>query len=455
MAQGQRHYLLVGGARSGKTFLLVRALIIRAVRAAGSRHVIFRHRYNAVMGSVWHETFPKVMALCFPGLRATVNHAYSFQKFWNGSEIWFSGLDEKERLEKILGKEYATIFLNECSQIGHSSAETVLTRLAQRTDLTNRAFYDLNPTTTAHWTHRLFLEHRTADGREDISEADQYGYDFMNPNDNAANLDQAYIASLGGLSARQRRRFLEGRYSSDVENALWNLDSFKRCEAPADLRRVVIGVDPSGCSGPEDARSDEVGIVVAGQAGDGKLYLLADRSGRYSPDQWARVVATARKEFAADRVVAEKNFGGAMVESVLKVADPYTPLRLVDASRGKVIRAEPIAALYEHDNVRHVGRFDEIEDQLLNFSTGGYLGERSPDRADALVWALTELMAATGGMYEYMRGAASEAKAKAAQPSPNPYERRPMECICPKADAKRGRHFVGCPERIEKERKTA
>jgi phage terminase large subunit-like protein len=160
----------------------------------------------------------------------------------------------------------------------------------------------------------------------------------------------------------------------------------------------VIAVDPSGCSGPEDQRSDEVGIVVAGLGTDGRAYVLEDLSGKLGPggeNGWGRVVASAFDRHGADCVVAETNFGGDMVHEIIRVARPRTPFKKVTASRGKVVRAEPISALYSSEGnvgkISHVGIFPKLEDQLCGFTTAGYLGDRSPDRADALVWAMAEL----------------------------------------------------------------
>ena len=132
MAGPQRHTCLVGGARSGKTFLIVRQIMVRAIRASASRHVILRHRYNAVKASIWHDTMPKVRQLCFPDVPIKYYRQDGFVEILgNDSQIWLGGLDEKERVEKILGQEYATVCLNECSQIPYSSALVARTRAAQ------------------------------------------------------------------------------------------------------------------------------------------------------------------------------------------------------------------------------------------------------------------------------------------------------------------------------------
>lgn len=213
--------------------------------------------------------------------------------------------------------------------------------------------------------------------------------------DNTAHLPAHYLAAMArqyGKSALGRQE-LDGELLTDIEGALWNrsmIETSRIAMAAAPLVRVVVAVDP-----PASARGDECGIVVAGRDAAGTAYILADTSvARPSPERWARAVATTALEWSADRVVAEANQGGDMVANVLRAADCVMPIKLVHATRGKTVRAEPVAALYEAGRVRHVGQFAQLEDQLCGLMTGGdYTGPgRSPDRADALIWALTELM---------------------------------------------------------------
>jgi predicted phage terminase large subunit-like protein len=161
------------------------------------------------------------------------------------------------------------------------------------------------------------------------------------------------------------------------------------------LQRIVVGVDPSGASGAEDVRSDHIGIVVCGLGLDGNAYVLEDASCKAAPHVWGNVVAQAYQRHDADAVIVECNFGGAMATEVIRSAAVQNQMRIgikeVTATRGKVVRAEPIAQLYEQGKVSHVGRFDALEDELSSYTTAGYLGDRSPDRADALIWALSEL----------------------------------------------------------------
>ena len=402
LGKGQRHTLIYGGSRSGKTVLFVRAILVRALKSEGSRHLIARQHQNAVRVSIGLDTLPTVIQLCFPGLwEKTKEHRQDgYFVLPNKSEIWLGGLDDKDRVDKVLGREYATIYLNEASQISYHATMTVLTRLAQTApNLQQKAFYDMNPGGTAHWTHRLFVEGKEPRSMEALANPENYQYTSMNPADNAANLDPEYIEELRNLPTKQRKRFFSGEYVSDVEGALWSLDMIEAgrvSEAP-ELRRIVVAVDPSGADSAEDERSDEIGISVCGLGYDGHGYVLADRTLRASPAGWARAAVTAFSEFGADKIIGERNYGGAMVESTIKSADRNVSVTLVTASRGKHIRAEPLAGLYEATpdrgpQVHHVGRFPELEDEMINFSIHGYQGDRSPNRADAMVFALTELM---------------------------------------------------------------
>jgi phage terminase large subunit-like protein len=192
------------------------------------------------------------------------------------------------------------------------------------------------------------------------------------------------------LLARQE---LDGELIEEIEGALWSRALLEQCRedaASAPEARVVIGVDP-----PASATGDACGIIVCALGEDGIARVLADCSVRKAtPERWAREVSLAARGWAADRVIAEANNGGEMVRSVLHAADIALPIRLVHASRGKSARAEPVAALYESGRVRHVRELPQLEDELCGLMAGGtYEGPgRSPDRADALVWALTELM---------------------------------------------------------------
>jgi phage terminase large subunit-like protein len=213
--------------------------------------------------------------------------------------------------------------------------------------------------------------------------------------DNRHNLPPRYINDIRRSFGKSLlgRQELDGELITDVEGALWTramLEACRESAASSPPARVVVAVDP-----PVSATGDACGIVVCALGEDGIGLVLADCTvEKASPERWARAVANAAKASSADRVVAEANQGGAMVASVLRAAQISLPLKLVHAARGKVARAEPVAALYEAGRVRHAGIFPQLEDQLCGLiAGGGYEGPgRSPDRADALVWGLSELL---------------------------------------------------------------
>lgn len=185
---------------------------------------------------------------------------------------------------------------------------------------------------------------------------------------------------------RLGRQELGGEYLDDTPGALWTRAMFEPRRAAPDLARVVVAIDPAMTSGEE---SDETGIVVAGVGTDNRGYVLADRSCRDTPDGWARRAILAYHDYGADRIVAEVNNGGDMVEHTLRTIERRISYKRVTASRGKRTRAEPVAALYEQGKVSHVQAFEALEDQLVSWTPDS--GE-SPDRLDALVWALSDLM---------------------------------------------------------------
>jgi len=206
--------------------------------------------------------------------------------------------------------------------------------------------------------------------------------------DNLDNLPPDYADRVLSLytGSRYERQEIFGELIEDVEGALWSLDEIDKLrvtEAPKDMLRCVVGVDPAG------GGADETGIVTVARGLDGHGYVLADDSGQFHPQEWARKAIAAYHRFKCDRIVVEKNFGGEMVEHTIASVDPTVPVRMVTASRGKIVRAEPIATLYRQERIHHVGPFPALEDQMIQFT--GETGD-SPDRMDALVWALSEVM---------------------------------------------------------------
>jgi phage terminase large subunit-like protein len=236
--------------------------------------------------------------------------------------------------------------------------------------------------------------------------------------ENRTNLAPAFLQQIIRKyeGTRLGRQELEAEILDDVPGALWTrgvIEASRACSAPT-LLRVVVAIDPAVTSS-EDA--DETGIIVVGRDGQGQGWVLADASGRYPPAEWAKTAIAAYRSHRADRVVAEVNNGGEMVGATLRVIDPNVSFAGVRASRGKLTRAEPVAALYEQGRVHHLGVFPQLEDQMCGFvpADHGDLGPRltgcSPDRVDALVWALTDLLIepmSDQGIYDLYRQLGSQ-----------------------------------------------
>ncbi len=227
---------------------------------------------------------------------------------------------------------------------------------------------------------------------------------------NRANLAASFLEEVRARYAGTRlgRQELDGVLLADAEGALWTrsmLDAARVAEAP-ELDRIVVALDPAVSAG---AQSDACGIVVVGARLQGvpedwRACVLADRTVQgQGPAGWARAAIDAMDEFQAERLVAEVNQGGQLVEEVIRQVDPLVPFRAVHASRGKVARAEPVAALYEQGRVSHVAGLDALEEQMCQMTARGYEGQGSPDRVDALVWALHELMVGPAAQYRRPR----------------------------------------------------
>lgn len=405
IASPATNILGLGGSRSGKTFGFALATIQRALGIEGSRAGVFRSTIKASRETLFDLTFPDVMRKVYPGLinEVEINKSEATIKFENGSVILFGGLDDDARLEQILGQEFATIYLNEISQISSYTAIGMLkTRLSQQ--VTNRwgkpasvkMFLDCNPPSNKHWAYKAFVEKVHPESGIPFKRPEDWVSIQMNPVDNLENLQENYLDSLEeGLSSRQQRRFLEGEWQIDIDGALFKqewVDDYRVDTVPedVDLVRVIVAVDPSTTS---KIGSDETGVMVGALGSDGRGYLLADYSLKGTPEQWAKAVAAAYDDHKADLIVYESNQGGEMVATTLRSSGVNMPVKSVWASRGKVIRAEPISTLYEKGKITHVGKFKELEDQMANFTLDfNRTKQGSPDRLDAMVWLFTELM---------------------------------------------------------------
>lgn len=246
LAGPHMHAMSYGGSRSGKTFGKCRGLVIRAMKCK-SRHLAARLKFNHAKTSLWYETFPKVFDVCFPGLKVKPNKSDWFYTLPNGSEIWIAGLDEKERTEKVLGKEYSTIFFNECSQIPYGSVHIVASRLAEKNALKKRIWYDENPPTKRHWSFPLFVKGLDPELWEPLPNAEDYTSILMNPTDNLENIDDEYVHKiLDAMPERERNRFRDGIFNDDSSGAIYY--GFNRANNVTPIERhpnipLIVGMD--------------------------------------------------------------------------------------------------------------------------------------------------------------------------------------------------------------------
>jgi hypothetical protein len=399
LSSNAKYILLEGGSRSGKTFILIYAIFVRALKAPKSRHCILRLRFNHAKTSLWYDTIPKVVETCWPHLKDKIvfNKSDWFIKLPNGSEIWIGGLDDKERVDKILGNEYVTMYFNECSQIAYRSMKTALSRLAQKVEgLKLKAYFDLNPPGKRHWAYKLFHLLKDPDTNIPVKKPKLYNWMRLNPADNIENVADDYIEDvLGEMTGRQRKRFLEGQWLDDIEGALFTSENLNKHrltwdQIPKDMERIAVGVDPAGSS---KKAANETGIIPVGKCGN-DYYILGDDTAKGKPAKWGERVVECYQDYEADKVVGEKNYGGEMVEHTIMTFDESVPYGDVHATRGKRVRAEPVSALAEKGRLHIVGHLPELEDEMVSWIPPGSEDESdwSPNRMDAMVWGVIELM---------------------------------------------------------------
>lgn len=415
-----REILVSSGSRSGKTFIIIWAILTIAAKFPGSRHLIARKHFSHAKGSVWLDTLPKVIDVCFPEMKTALkwNNTDFFLQFPNGSEIWVAGLDDKERVDKILGREYLNIFLNECSEISFDTYTTVKSRLAQkcfmikangdRVEGKNMMLLDQNPSSSEHWTKLLFYDKIDPESKTAISRPDRYVYTHIHPSENVENISQDYLDMLEGLPPAKRRRFLDGLFSDGSDNALWTLEAIANSrvlEMPR-LRRVVVSVDPAVTA---TDKSDETGIVVQGIGIDHHLYTIADYTGKYTPNEWAALACQVYQDHNADLVVGEANNGGDLVETVIRQHMPLINYSKVHATKNKYTRAEPVSALMFMKPPKHhiVRELPELELEMTEWE--GKSGDASPNRIDAMVWGAFALLPDLNPQRNQMRGSLARA----------------------------------------------
>ena len=382
-----RTWLLLGGRGSGKTragaeWVRAQALGLRPLAESPVGRIALVAETMGDARAVMVEGVSGLLSVHAPYERPVFEPSRRQVRWGNGA---IAQLFSSEDPEALRGPQFEVAWCDELAKWRHAESTWDMLQLGLRLGAAPRQVVTTTPRPIA------LLKRIMADAATVISRSRTI--------DNAVNLSRAFIDLVRERygSSLLGRQELDGELIEERKDALWRRDDIERARVAATptLTRIVVAVDPPVTSG---ARADACGIVVAGVAADGRGYVLADRTLEgHQPLTWARAAVAAYEEHGADRIVAEVNQGGELVEGVIRQVDPQVPVRKVRAMRGKWLRAEPVAALYERGLVSHVGTFALLEDQMCDFGPDGLSSRRSPDRLDALVWALTDLMLARGG----------------------------------------------------------
>jgi len=384
-SHGWRTWVILGGRGAGKTragaeWVRAQALGQEPLAASIATRI-------ALVG----ETMEQARAVMVEGVSGLLDiHAPDERPFYEPSKhqlTWPNGaiaqIYSAENPDALRGPQFAAAWCDELSKWHYARETWDILQFALRLGDEPRQVVTTTPKPQALLKEILALDN-TVTSR-------------MRTKDNAGNLAPAFIAEIerryGGTALG--RQELDGEIVEERISGLfrreWIAGARIGADAKPQMRRIVVAVDPpvTGHSG-----SDACGIVIAGRGPDGRFYVLGDRTiqGR-APQVWAQAAVAAYKDAGADRIVAEVNQGGDLVAGVIRQVEANLPITQVRATRGKWLRAEPVAALYAQGRVVHVGEFAELEAQMLEFGADGRAGGKSPDRLDALVWALTELMA--------------------------------------------------------------
>lgn len=367
---------MLAGRGFGKTRLGAEDAVWYAACNPGAQIAAVAPTHSDVRGTIF-EGVSGLIACASPELIADYNRSNQELRFTNGALIRGFSAEKPDRLR---GPQFHRAWADEQAAWQYPEAWDQL-MFGLRLGSAPQVIVTTTPRPTP------LIRALAKDARTHITRGSTF--------DNAAHLAPDALVRLQERyeGTRLGRQELFAEILDDLPGALWQrewFDSYRISQAP-EMQRIVVAVDPSGTAGASDD-GDSIGIVVAGKGIDGRAYVLADRTCKLSPDGWAKRAVAAYHEFRADRLVAERNYGGAMVEALLRTVDRRVSYKEVTATRGKAVRAEPIAALFEQGRVSIVGSMPELEDQACLMGPDGYVGEGSPDRLDAMVWALTELM---------------------------------------------------------------
>jgi PBSX family phage terminase large subunit len=375
-----RYFLVTGGRGSSKSFSISLFLLNLTYE---SGHVILFTRWTMVSAfiSIIPEFIEKIELL---------NKEEDFEITQNqivnkltGSKILFKGIRTSQgtataNLKSISG--VTTWVLDEAEEQHDENTFDRIDLSIRSKDKPNRVILVMNPSYKSHWIYKRWVEKPKADCT----------YIHTTYLHNRQNLSKSFLDAAERTKSENLHRYNHlflGEWLDDAEGMLWNREIINRSriQTAPELVRKIVAIDPAITV---NIGSDETGIVVLGKDERGRIYVLEDLSGKYSPNEWSSLASSAVIRHGADCIVAEKNQGGEMVEAVIRQNDNRTRVKLVTATKGKYVRAEPAYSLYEQSKVFHVGNFPILESQMITFDPDK---GKSPDRVDALVWGITEL----------------------------------------------------------------
>lgn len=377
-----RYFVVTGSRGSGKSYT-VNLFLLNLTYEEG--HVILFTRFTLVSAfiSIIPEFLDKIELLGKQDDFEVTQSEIINKK--TGSKILFRGIKTSSGINTANLKSIAgvtTFIIEEAEELIDEDVFDRIDLSVRDKSKPNRVIMIMNPSYKSHWIYKRFVSRPNPE---------YFTHIHTTYLDNLDNLSESFIEAAERTKKENMTRYKHlflGEWLDDAEGLLWNrpiIDQSRVNQVP-ELKRVVIAIDPAATANMD---SDETGIIVCGIGTDDKGYVLEDLSGKFSPNQWAKIAVDAGSKWQADCIVAEKNQGGDMVEAVIRNKGTKARVKLVTATKGKFVRAEPVYSLYEQKKVHHVGTFPILESQMVTFDPDK---GKSPDRVDALVWGFSELM---------------------------------------------------------------
>jgi len=382
--EGRRYALVTGGRGSGKSFALATALVAWMDREPGRKILYTRYTLASAKDSIIPEFEEKIGLLGLDGRFASTSNEIIHV---NGSRILFRGIKTSEGVQTAKLKSIQGVnawIVDEAEELPSEELFDKIDLSIRDGRASNRVVLCLNPSHKTHWIYRRWFEHGQ------LADTIHIHSDYR---DNLRNLPPDYVAKAEEcrrLNPRRHNGVWLGQWLEEMEGAICSYEMIRTAREPRkfpEFRRVVVAIDPAMTSTPE---ADETGIVAVGLGIDRRYYVLSDDTVRATPAGWAAAAISLFQRTRGDRIVAEVNNGGEMVEFTLRSISEDIPYQAVHATRGKLARAEPVRALYERGMVSHASGLQELEVELMTYA--GRETDKSPNRLDALVWAVSALM---------------------------------------------------------------